>query len=47
MSLIIHIKNIRRDNFLRISEPFEKTEKWTRVIVHRAKRKIQDLIKEN
>lgn len=33
-------------SFKEISELFEKTESWGRVTFHRAKRKIQDLIKE-
>lgn len=33
-------------SFKEISELFEKTESWARVTFHRAKRKIQDLLKE-
>lgn len=33
-------------SFAQIGEIFEKTESWTRVTFHRAKRKIQDLLKE-
>ncbi|TRZ38076.1 RNA polymerase sigma factor [Niallia circulans] len=33
-------------SFKEISEIFEKTESWARVTFHRAKRKIQDLLKE-
>jgi len=33
-------------SFKQISELFERTESWARVTFHRAKRKIQDLLKE-
>lgn len=33
-------------SFAQISQLFEKTESWARVTFHRAKRKIQDLLKE-
>lgn len=33
-------------SFAQISQLFEKTESWSRVTFHRAKRKIQDLLKE-
>ncbi|WP_066638585.1 RNA polymerase sigma factor [Desulfolucanica intricata] len=33
-------------SFSQISQLFEKTESWARVTFHRAKRKIQDLLKE-
>lgn len=32
--------------FVQISQLFEKTESWARVTFHRAKQKIQDLLKE-
>lgn len=33
-------------SFKQISELFERTESWARVTFHRAKRKLQDLLKE-
>ncbi|MGE7921523.1 RNA polymerase sigma factor [Viridibacillus sp. NPDC093762] len=33
-------------SFKQISELFERTESWARVTFHRAKRKIQDLLRE-
>ena len=33
-------------SFAQISQLFEKTESWARVTFHRAKQKIQDLLKE-
>ncbi len=34
-------------SFAQISQIFEKTESWSRVTFHRAKRKVQDLLKED
>lgn len=33
-------------SFAQISQIFERTESWSRVTFHRAKRKVQDLLKE-